>query len=267
MVGMAQQARPSAQPQVPQEAYQYASMYYLGQPLAAYRVAYRQSIALGIICLLLTGLFGAVVISSETSGTSILFMLLLMLLCVVGVLYYLALYPLRYGSWRIYGCTDGFVFLKGNTAIPYRWDQIAFVWQRIVRYYRNGIYTGTSYKYTVQRADGTQVVMTQMFRDVGQLGERLQREVSNRLAPQALEAVQAGRTLPFGPFNLNQQGLATSRGVLPWSEMQQVTAKSGLVMIQRRGQRRAASYGGVDKVPNLFVFLTVADVLVKGQGR
>jgi hypothetical protein len=142
---------------------------------------------------------------------------------------------------------------------------VAFVWQRIVRYYRNGVYTGTSYKYTVQRSDGAQIVMTELFRNVGQVGDRLQREVTNRLAPQALAAANAGQTLPFGPFNLNRQGLATPKGSLAWGEVQQVTAVRGMVMIQQRGQRAAKAFGGVDKVPNLYVFLFVAEALLKAQ--
>lgn len=262
---MAQQAPASAQPQLPPEAYHYAGMYALGTPVAVYRIGYRSSITLGIICLLLAALFAAVVISGEVSSISIVFMLLFFLLCVAGVVYYLLLHPLLHGSWRIFACTDGFLVLKGSNPIPCRWDQVAFVWQRIVRHYRNGVYTGTSYKYTVQRSDGVQIVLTEMFRNVGQMGDRLQREVTNRLAPQALAAVNAGQTLPFGRFSLSRQGLTTSKGMLPWSQVQQVSANRGLVMVQQRGQRKATPYGGVDKIPNLYVFLFVAEALVKGQ--
>ena len=176
-------------------------------------------------------------------------------------------HPLVHGSWRIYSCTDGFVFLKGTVATAYRWDQVSFVWQRIVAYYRYGIRTGTSYKYTVQRSDGVQIVMTEMFRNINQLGDRLQREVSNRLAPQALAAVKAGQTLPFGPFSLNWQGLTTPRESIPWGQIQQVSAKAGMVTIQRRGERTGASYGGTDKVPNLYVFLFVSEALTKEPGQ
>lgn len=260
---MAQQAPVSPQQPLPQEAYQYAEMYHLGTPVAAHRVLYRNSITMGIICVLLGALFVAVFVSD---GTNIL-LLLLALLCAGGVVYYLALYPLLYGSWRLYTCTEGFVLLKGNQATPCRWDQIAFVWQRIVAYYRYGIRTGTSYKYTIQRADGAQIVLTQMFRGVSELGLRVQREVTSRQAPQALAAVNAGQTLPFGRFSLSQQGLGTPKGTLPWSDVQQVSASGGWLMVQQRGQRRGTSYGRVNALPNLYVFLSVSDALIQGQGR
>ncbi|HEU5368704.1 MAG TPA: DUF6585 family protein [Ktedonobacterales bacterium] len=262
---MSQQAYASAQPPFPQEVYQYAGMYNLGNPVAVHKVAFRSPITLGIISVLLAGLFGAVALFGDSSSATVLFMVLLTLLCVAGAVYYLAVFPVQHSAWRIYACTDGFLFMKGSNPIPCRWDQVAFVWQRIIRHYRNGIYTGTSYKYTVQRADGVKIVLTEMFRKVNQLGEQIQREVTSRLAPQALAAINAGQTLSFGPFNLSRQGLATSKGMIPWSEAQQVSANRGLVMIQRRGQSRGAPYGGVDKVPNLYVFLFVADALVKGQ--
>lgn len=260
---MAQQAQVSTQQPLPQEAYSSADLYHLGQPLAAYRVTYRSSITVGIICLPLAALFVAVVISGETSGFSIVFMLLLALLCLAAAAYYLVGYPLRYRSWRIYGCADGFVLLKGTDAIPCRWDQIAFVWQRVVRYYRNGVYAGTSFKYTVQRADGVQIIVTQIFRNGNELGNRIQREATSRLAPQAFAAVQRGQTLPFGRFSLSRQGLTTPRGMFPWREVREVSAQSGLVMIRRGDQRKGTSFGKVDKIPNLHVFLRVAEMLIE----
>lgn len=259
---MAQQARASSE-SLPPEAYSYAAMYQLGQPLAVYRMVYRTSITLGIICLLLALLFGGAANSGESSGASVVFLLVLALLCLVGAVYYLAVYPLRHHSWRIYGCADGFVFLKGSAAIACRWDQVAVVWQRIVRYYRNGIYAGTSFKYTVQRDDGVKIVITQIFRSGSELGARVQREAAHRLTPKALAAVQAGQTLAFGRFSLSRQGLGTPRGVIPWKEAPQVSARSGLLMIQRRDQRRAKSYGQVSTIPNLNVFLSVAETLVQ----
>ena len=260
---MAQQARTSAQTQLPQEAYQYASMYQLGNPLAVYRVSFRQSIILGILCLPFAALFAGVAISGGSSGITIVFMLFLALLCVVGGVYYLIVYPLIHGAWRIYSCTDGFLFLKGSQPIPCRWDQVAFVWQRIVRHYTNGVYTGTTFKYTICRADGFEIIIDQKFRSASQLGTQAQREVTRRLTPQAVAAFNAGQTLQFGPFNVSRQGLATPKEVIPWSEVQQVSANRGMVVIQRRGQRKAKSYGGVDKVPNLYVFFNVAEAIVQ----
>jgi len=262
---MAQQARVSSQPPLPQEAYQYAGMYQLGNPVAVYRVSFRSSIILGILCLPFAVLFAFVALSDESSSVSVVLMLLLAVLCAAGGVYYLVFYPLIHGSWRIYACADGFVFLKGSTALPFRWDQVAFVWQRITRNYTNGVYTGTTFKYTVQRVDGVEVRITQQFRNGMQLGTQIQREATSRLTPAALAAVNAGQTLQFGPFSVSRQGLATPKGLIPWNEVQQVSANRGLVVIQQRGQRKSKTYGMVYKVPNLYVFFNVANAIAKGQ--
>jgi hypothetical protein len=264
---MSQQAPAFSQSPFPPEVYSYAGLYNLGQPVTVYRVAYRQSIILGILCLFLAALFGGVALSGGSSGATNALMLFLSLLCVAGAAYYLVGHPVLHGSWRLCVCADGFLFIKGGQATPCRWDQIAFVRQRVVRHYTNGVYTGTTFTYTVQRADGVKIVFNQMFRDARQLGERIQREVTNRLTPQALAAVRAGQTLPFGRFSLNWQGLTTPKEAIPWSDIQQVTARSGLITIQRHNQRRGKSYGRVDSIPNLFVFLAVSEALVKGQAR
>jgi hypothetical protein len=253
-------------PQLPQEAQHYADMYHLGQPQSVYQVRFRDGIILGMISLLLAVLFGAVVLSGGLSGIPVVAMPLLTLLCGAGAVYYLIAYPLRYRSWRIYECAEGFVLLKGSEVIPCRWDEIACIWQRIVAYYSRGAYTGSSFKYIIQRADGGQIILTQLFHRIYRLGERIQLELQTRLVPQALAAVKEGQTLPFGPFSLSQQGLTTPKGVIPWNEVQQVRTQFNWVTIERRGQRPDASAGRVDTVPNLQVFLTVADKVAHGLG-
>jgi hypothetical protein len=257
MFGMAQQAQASAQP-LPPEAYSYASQYGLGEPADVYRVSYRQSIILGIIGLPLAALMAAVALFGENSRPASGVPLLLVGLFFLGTsVYYLIVFPLRHRSWRIYGCADGFVFVKGDQATACRWDQVATVWQKWQRT-RNM----TTFKYTIQRADGVQIILTPVLPASSQLGDRVQREVTARLAPQVLEAVRAGQTLPFGRYSLSQQGLTTPNEVLPWSEVQQVSANSGIVTIQRRGQRAGKIYADTSQIANLSVFLSVAEALV-----
>jgi hypothetical protein len=269
---MAQQARASSPAQLPQEAYQYASMYQLGNPTAVYRVSFRSSSVVGILCMLGAGFFVFLALSTGLSDLGVssnipafLILLVLILLCVAGGVYCLVFYPMTHGSWGLFACIDGFVLVKGSKIVACRWDQVAFVWQRVTRTSYNGIYTGTTCKFTVRRADGVEIIFTQDFRNATQLGTQLQREVTRRLTPQALAAVKAGQTLPFGLFNVNWQGLSTSWGMIPWNQIQQVSANRGMVSIQQRGQRRGRSYGGVDKVPNLYVFFNVAHAMSKGQ--
>ena len=265
---MAQQARISSPPQLPQEAYQYAGMYQLGNPVAVYRVSFRQNSVGGIFCLLLAVVLVYIIHQDGFyvfDNPSAVFFVILVLLFAAGGVYLLVFYPLIHGSWRIYACTGGFVFLKGSKAVACRWDQVAFVWQRITRHYTNGVYTGTSFKYTVRRADGVEIIINQQIRNGAQLGTLIQREATSRLTPRALAGFQAGQTLQFGPFSVSRQGLGTSRGMLPWNEVQQVSANRGVVVIQQRGQRRGKSYGGVDKVPNLYVFFNVANAIAKGR--
>src|SRR5689334_4392221 len=49
--------------------------------------------------------------------------------------------------------TDGLVRTQYGKTIVVRWDEVAGVWQAITKHYRNGIYTGTTHVYTVQKKD------------------------------------------------------------------------------------------------------------------
>jgi len=264
---MTQQASAVPPPQFPQEAYYYANMYQVGSPVTTYRVRFRSSIIFGILCLLLAGLIAGVILFADPTFDPAVWLasLIFIVPCLAGAAYFLVVYPLIYRSWRIYAGADGFIFLKGSKAVGCRWDQVAFVWQRIVRTYTNGIYTGTSFKFTIRRTDGVEIILDGTIHNGMQLGTQLQREATRHLTPLSLAAIEAGQTLPFGPLSASWQGLNTIRGVLPWNTIQEVNTKRGMLWIHQRGQNRARWYGGVDKIPNLYVFFNVVNTLSKGQ--
>lgn len=151
------------------------------------------------------GISGFAALGSSGSPSGKIAFLLFGLFFVGAALYY-ALIPVIYRSWRVYVCTEGFVFTRGGKVEAFRWDQIEAMWQAVTKHYRNGIYTGTSHKYTVRRRDGGQVVLNDRFTDVEELGNTISDKVTNYHLPLAIGAYNAGQTITFGPLSISLQG-------------------------------------------------------------
>jgi hypothetical protein len=156
---------------------------------------------------------------------------------------------------------NGMVVTQDKHQAIYRWDQAASVTQYIVRRYTNGIYSGTTHRYTLRMMDGRRVVFSDGIRNVEQLGKQIQAGVSTELLPRALAAVRGGQTISFGKFGINQGGITLNTAILPWNEVASIDVKRGAIVIRKRDQRRAWGTTSVGVTPNVFIFLAVAEQL------
>jgi hypothetical protein len=169
----------------------------------------------------------------------------------------------RHAAKRVDVFEHGFIQSDhGGPRADFRWDSIRSVCQRITRNYTNGIYTGTTYLYLVTREDGATVKLTQIYDGIAALGETIAREVTRVQLPRAMAAIEQGQTVTFGDLALNAGGLGCSRhGVVPWTEIERVQVNRGYVSLRRAGKWLSWSSKPASQIPNLFVFLTLVDLL------
>jgi hypothetical protein len=162
---------------------------------------------------------------------------------------------------------NGFIQADGGKPrTVFRWDEIKSVCQRITRNYTNGIYTGTVYLYTVTRNDGVCLKLTQFYDGIAALGETIAREVSRVQVPRALDAIEHGHTLTFGDLAVNAGGIVcTGHGSVPWTEVERVQVNRGYVALRRAGKWLAWSSKPASQIPNLFVLMTIADLLQQNR--
>jgi len=163
---------------------------------------------------------------------------------------------------KLYVFEQGFVQIVRSAPVEFRWDAITSVLQSITRRYYNGVYVGTTYLYTVTRADGRVTKLTQFYDQIGTFGQTLAQEVTAIQLPRAIEALQAGQTVYFGELAVNLGGIAAAgKGSVPWSEIQAVQINKGYVSLRKHGKWLAWSGKPASTIPNLFVFLTLAERL------
>jgi len=161
---------------------------------------------------------------------------------------------------------QGIVIDKSHQVQPFPWSQVAEVRQSITRTYSNGVYVGTTYIFTLRRADGYQVKLGNLTQGIAELGPAIAQGITRELVPRAFQSIQAGQTLLFAPFSVNQQGINNGREWLPWSQVQAINMKQGRVTVMRVGMSRTWGAAMIAKIPNCLVFLAVAEELRQRAG-
>jgi hypothetical protein len=167
---------------------------------------------------------------------------------------------------RIYELGVAVVGTGGTTAKPYRWADIT-VLQNITRHHRNGVYTHTTYAYTLSgpgveatRVNGG-VVGT--FEQPDTWGTEIQQQVTTAQLPCAVAAVQAGQTLEFGGFAVNAERLTAGGKSVAWVDVQQIKTDKGYLSVKQQGRWLNMTVRAVSQIPNFFVFRALADHLVE----
>jgi hypothetical protein len=132
----------------------------------------------------------------------------------------------------------------------YRFDSTGLR-QHIVTPNVYGIRLNTRYAFVLTDPEGRTETLSNLYRDIAELGARLQQGITLAQADSAVAAVRAGQEAPFGPYALRPEGIATPRGLLAWEALERVTVLQGEVRIHARGKRLPFARVGAHKVVNL----------------
>ncbi|MFJ8311002.1 MULTISPECIES: DUF6585 family protein [unclassified Streptomyces] len=95
----------------------------------------------------------------------------------------------------------------------------------------------------------------------------MQRAVTDARLPRAVAALQAGERLDFGHLWMTAEQIGSQKESLPWQQIQAVEVVNGYLKIKVTGRWLTLSNRSVSVVPNLFVFLTLADRLLRTARR
>ncbi|MCO6003375.1 hypothetical protein NE236_00085 [Actinoallomurus purpureus] len=141
-----------------------------------------------------------------------------------------------------------------------RWDSTT-VFQNTVRHYRNGAYTGTTYSYRLIGPAGDTLGLAGGFERPAEWGQAIQQAVTDAQLPGAAATIQAGGTLTFGDISINRETVGASGKSVPWSQIQEIRVKDGLVSLRVQGRWLSLTTTMVRSIPNFFVFYALAERL------
>ncbi len=189
-------------------------------------------------------------------------------IAIIAIIY--MVYALVRGNVHLYEFAQGFIHAKGSNLFVTRWEHIPFVWKESrqrVNYAVGGLIgmllagNRAAQIYTIQRQDGAKIkVDTSHIRKLEAFGETLHHEVVQVHLPLAVRALDSGQPVDFGSFQVSQQGIINSKGViLPWPMLQEVKVVNNAVLIIQAGKMLRWASAVQGKVPNLDVFLELVN--------
>jgi hypothetical protein len=156
---------------------------------------------------------------------------------------------------------QGFVYSKKNTAVAVRWEGIDRIYRSITDHYTNGRYKTTTYRYTITWQN-EKLILRDNWPYVPRIGNHITDEVTRVRLPLAIQEVQGGGKVSFGDLEVTAAGISNKRhGFIPWTDIEEVQVKKGYVKIRRAGKWLPWSSMAAASIPNLFVFLSLAEGL------
>ena len=227
------------------------------QQLGAFSKTYKTAIARTIIGSSIFLAMGIVFFIGVIAASSIF--LTVFALLFIALALYMFYTASQIFDQKIYLFQYGMIIEHKNQLQAFPWYQASEVLQSITRNYRNGIYVGTTYSYTLRRADGYQIKLNNLTKDVAELGQAVARGITQTLVPRALNSLNAGQTLTFAPFTINLQGISNKHEFIPWTQVQSIDVKKGYVQIRKIGISRIWSNVQVANIPNYLVLTVIAE--------
>lgn len=251
-------------PSLTPEAYQVAATYQLGIPTAEYKPSFSTSKIIGIVTLLV------LIVSSIILG--IISSQLAAFLIITGSSFALLLFVLGDAflsrDKRVYVCPSGLLYLHSKKIDAIRWDQVEAVWRRVVRRSSFGVKGAAAHLYTIRRNDGAKFKFDDHLGNVEALGNTIVSETASLLWSRYIAAYQAGQTVTFGRFSLNQQGMSYGKDLLPWQQIKGLTVSRGFIIIQKAGNpSRSLQTVALYVIPNVNVFMALVDSIVNSGQR
>jgi len=116
------------------------------------------------------------------------------------------------------------------------------------------------WRHTLRTADGATLALGATIGQVEDLVEEIRLKMVEREVPAVRARIAAGDVVRFGAMAASAEGLVMGERVLPWSEVGELDAEAGEIVVKTAGGERWG-VAKLDEVPNAFILAEMA------QGR
>lgn len=236
----------------------------LGAPTAEYTLSASRQVLNLLASLVVTmigmgTMGGGLSAGLSGSGDVFLFIGLALVYVVPGLWWFIS--TLRKRGLRVLVFPDGLTYTRHGKTDVIRWDDVATVLQAITRVQ----YTFTVRKCTVQLQDGNKYTFNNALRNVEQLINTIQQQITPRILERVDEAYEAGQTVPFGKLSISRAGISQGNKTLPWDQVKRVTVDKGVITIRKQGGLLKWASVNVAETPNFFAFASMVGAEAPGS--
>jgi hypothetical protein len=184
----------------------------------------------------------------------------------IGLLIGIGLAINAFVNWKkgvvVYEKGLAYYALKGGLK-TWKWEDIDKLFSSITKHYTNGIYTGTTYIYTLQKNDGEKLVLNNSLTKIEQLGNTVTQNAAPIQYERLIAAIKARQTVTLGPISISSDALGIGKKTYPWGEIEKFTIQSGYVNIKKKGGGWfSGASAAASAIPNLNALLAVINQII-----
>jgi len=155
---------------------------------------------------------------------------------------------------------DGFSYREGGRTVLFLYHEIASLRQRGQQLaYFGGLIRRSSLRFTLITIRGERIVLTNLYKNVGQLGARIEAKLNSILTPQFDERLAKGEKVPFSDtLRLSSSGLHEGGRDLPWESFGGYKIQGGRLRLLARpdgSEWFSLPFGDVDNITLLLDLL------------
>ncbi len=145
-------------------------------------------------------------------------------------------------------CPQGLLYSK-RKAEAILWDTISSFWKDVQTDNKGD----SSFSYKVQCKDSSTFLFTQELGAVERLGQRIEREVTRRLLPQAIATYDKGTFVAFDEIAIDVQGIRVMHKDTPllWDDVEHVGINQRVISIYKKGEYWDWATLPVARIPNV----------------
>ncbi|WP_067543814.1 DUF6585 family protein [Nocardia crassostreae] len=155
------------------------------------------------------------------------------------------------GEGRLDLYESGATLVVSGQVRAVRYDS-AQVWQQITRVQQNGVHTHTKHEYRITDVRGAELRLDESISGPDEWGPALVEAVAVRQAPVAVETLQAGQRVEFGPWWLSATQFGGGSKTFALTELRAFRVDQGQVYVEAGDSTRLVK--GIGEIPNFLVF-------------
>lgn len=128
----------------------------------------------------------------------------------------------------------GFGYREGSRMVFITYPEVRAIRQRAERvHYFGGLIKRTIHEITITTTSDETIILNTIYRRIGELGQRLEREIHVNLQPILLIRLREGQAIPFSThFSIDQQGIRAADRQLAWRDYAGYQLAFGQLIIQ-----------------------------------
>jgi hypothetical protein len=242
----------------------------LGPLLTESQAAFRKPLVTGLILGILSP--GLMLISLAAPELTVFFLILGGILLGIAIYKLLRTFLARDLRLRIF--REGFSLRLDQHLRVVRWGEVVSLRED----WRNTVYQGIVrihiHRLTIRLSSGEELLLDRRLDKIEQVSRQLQNAVTQAGYPAALEQLEKGKTLEFGPFQLNRWGLAyKGKKALAWDQVSQLNLqRHGDINLQvhEKDAKKLSLGWAIEKgrnIDNLQLFLFLAEWFLTAADR